>query len=279
MERALADAPGLDFTRDGTRSTGLTRPDLLNWPRRIEELTARLKPDLVVIMLGANDTMPVDTPEGGRVLFGDPAWGRAYTAKAQELLAICRHANPRVAVYWVGAPSMGDPTLAAGVRQINVALRAMCAASGCRFIDTQAVFSDEEDRFSRHARDAATGDIVAVRTADAVHVTEQGARLLAGVVLEALTTHENLPPSGGIGELLARAQDLKVVPESEQPPLRPAAEKPEMSGRCHTVRPGDTMASIAKRYGISEKDLAACNPAVDSHRLSIGQKLRLPRRK
>lgn len=284
LEKALAGAPGLDYTWDGTRSTGLTRPDLLNWPQHLAELTARLGPDLVVIMLGANDTMPVELPEGGRALFGDPAWGPAYAAKARELLAICRRANPRVAVYWVGVPSMGEPTLAEGVRRINAVLRAMCADAGCRFIDTHAAFSDDEDRFSRHARDAATGDTVAVRTGDAVHLTEQGARLLAGLVLETLTNREKLPATAGIGELLARAQDLKVVPDPEagqakSATAKPSAAKPSPSGRTHVVRQGDTMAGIARRHGIDEEDLKALNPDADSRRLSIGQKLRLPRRK
>lgn len=277
LERALAGVPGLDFTRDGTRSTGLTRPDLLNWPEHLRELVDKAAPDIVVIMIGANDVMPVQTPDGGHVYFEDPAWPKAYAAKARELVAICRQANPRVAIYWVGVPTMGEASLASGVQKVNAALRAMCPAAGCRYIDTQAPFSDPSDQFARHAKDAATGDIVSLRTSDAVHLTENGARLLAGTVLKTLVAQEHLPPAAGINELLARAQDLQAVADSDPPEPKPAPQ-PMPRGPVHTVRQGDTLALIAKRHRTTEEKLQALNPGVDSRRLSIGQKVRLPRR-
>ena len=106
MERVLSGAPGIDFTRDGTRSTGLTRPELLDWPAHLRELVAHMSPDIVVIMIGANDAMPVEGQDGARIYFDSPAWPEAYAAKAKQLIAICRQANPRVAVYWVGVPPM-----------------------------------------------------------------------------------------------------------------------------------------------------------------------------
>lgn len=192
-----------------------------------------------------------------------------------------RRANPGAVVYWVGVPAMGEPSLASGVRQVNAALSAMCAATpGCRFIDTQAAFSDPDGRFSRHARDAATGETLALRTADGVHLTEGGARLLAGVVLAAVADREKLPPSAGINELRLYARDVRPVadeapaaparePQAKAPPARPG-------DAVYSVRQGDTFHIIAKRLGIAPDDLAAVNPGVDSRRLSLGQSLRLP---
>ena len=154
LEHALAGAPGVDFTRDGTRSTGLTRPELLDWPARLRELTAKTTPDVAVIMLGANDAMPLTAADGSRTYFENPAWVEAYAAKARELVEICKQANPGAVIFWVGVPAMGEPSLGAGVKQINAALAAMCTATGCRFISTEADFSDPEGRFTRHARDA-----------------------------------------------------------------------------------------------------------------------------
>jgi len=279
LERALAGTPGLDYAWDGTKSTGLTRPELLNWPQHLRQLTDRQAPDIVVIMLGANDVMPVDNPGGGRIQFEDPAWAMAYAVKAQELTAICREANPRVAIYWVGVPSMGDPALASGVRKVNAALRAMCRTADCRFIDTHAAFSDTADHFSRHARDTATGDIVSIRTADGVHLTENGARLLAGLVLAPIAATEKLPVTAGMDELLARSRDLAVVPDPE-PSSQPSAVPHRIdSGRVHTIKSGETLASIAKQLHLPEQDILAVNPGVNPRRLAIGQKLRLPRKR
>jgi hypothetical protein len=276
MERVLSGAAGIDFARDGTRSTGLTRPELVDWPAHLRDLVARGAPDVVVIMLGANDAKPVEG-EGGRVYFDNPAWAEAYAAKARELLAICRQANPRVALYWVGVPSMGDATLAAETGQINAALAAMCADSpGCRFIGTKDAFSDPAGRFTRHARDAATGDILAIRTADGVHMTDAGAKLLAGVVLRTLADQEQLPPIAGVEELRAFARDLRPTPDEETAPRRETPSKIKTSGKTYEIRPGDSLLTVARRLGVDVKDLMAVNPGVDSRHLSLGQSLRIP---
>ncbi len=280
LERVLSGTPGIEFTRDGLRSTGLTRPELLDWPARLRELASRLAPDVVVVMLGANDTMPVSGPDGGRIYFDNPAWSGAYAAKARELVAICREANPEAVVYWVGIPAMGEPSLATGSRQVNAALSAMCGDTpGCRFIDTQAAFSDPEGKFSRHGRDAATGDTVVLRTADGVHLTDGGARLLAGVVLAALADRENLPQSAGQDELRLYARDVRPVADEAHPAGRDVQVGPspaKAGGPVYTVKKGDTVLSIAKRLGMDPEELMAANPGLDSRRLSLGQPIRLP---
>ncbi|WP_300161942.1 DUF459 domain-containing protein [Solidesulfovibrio sp.] len=281
LERALVGAPGLDFARDGTKSTGLTRPELLDWPARLRERVAREAPDIVVVMLGANDVMPVEGPDGTRIYFNNPAWAEAYAAKAREIVAICRAANPKAHVYWMGVPSMGEASLAAGIRQVNDALSGMCAATdGCRFVDAQAPFSDPEGRFSRHARDRATGETVLLRTPDGVHLTDAGAKLLAGVALAVVAEAEKLPPSAGVDELRAYARDVRPVAEAAPEPARePAAAKARPSGKIYAVKKGDTILSIARKLGVPAVDLAAVNPGADSTRLSLGQELRIPQKR
>ena len=61
------------------------------------------------------------------------------------------------------------------------------------------------------------------------------------------------------------AADEKIVAEEK----RIAAEKAAM--RYHTVKSGDTLGSIAKRYGKSLSTIQRLNPGVDSNKLRIGQ--------
>jgi len=56
---------------------------------------------------------------------------------------------------------------------------------------------------------------------------------------------------------------------------RLAAAMP-LSGRTHTVKSGDTPASIARKYGVKLDTLMAANPRVDARRLHIGQSLNVP---
>jgi membrane-bound lytic murein transglycosylase D len=48
------------------------------------------------------------------------------------------------------------------------------------------------------------------------------------------------------------------------------------SDRIHRVRRGDTLHSIARRYGVTEADLVAVNRLSSRHRIVVGQRLRLP---
>ena len=277
MERALSAAPGIDFVKDGTRSSGLTRPELVDWPAHLRELVSQGAPDVVVIMLGANDVMPVEGPDGSRVYFDSPDWPSAYAAKTRELVNICHKANPRVVIYWVGVPPMGEASLAQGVVQVNAALSAMCGDTpGCRFIAVKSAFADPAGRFTRHARDVATGETLPIRTADGVHVTESGAKLLAGVVLRTLADQEKLPTIAGVDELRTFARDITPVADVEAPPKRETPHKIKLSGKTYTVKKGDTFLGIARHLGVRAEDLAAANPDADPKLLSLGQSLRLP---
>ena len=47
-------------------------------------------------------------------------------------------------------------------------------------------------------------------------------------------------------------------------------------GRVHTVKPGESVASIASKYGISPEDLAAANQLPDVNMIHVGQELVIP---
>jgi LysM repeat protein len=47
-------------------------------------------------------------------------------------------------------------------------------------------------------------------------------------------------------------------------------------GTEHTVMKGDSFFTLAKKYNVSTKAIASVNPGVDSTKLKIGQKLKIP---
>jgi LysM repeat protein len=59
------------------------------------------------------------------------------------------------------------------------------------------------------------------------------------------------------------------------PPKAETRDVPPARRAVHTVRPGETMAVLARRYGVSVKDLRAANPGLGSG-VRSGQKINIP---
>ena len=66
------------------------------------------------------------------------------------------------------------------------------------------------------------------------------------------------------------------------PPAVPSVPPPVVGDgtvREHTIASGDTFGSLAKKYGVTSKGIQDANPGVDSRRLKIGQKIKIPPQK
>jgi LysM repeat protein len=62
-------------------------------------------------------------------------------------------------------------------------------------------------------------------------------------------------------------------PATQSPPANPANTNKVI---VYTVKKGDTMGSIANKYGVNYKTLAAYNKITNVNALAIGQKLKIP---
>ncbi len=71
--------------------------------------------------------------------------------------------------------------------------------------------------------------------------------------------------------------DLPPPPPLQQGQPAPSAEPTTIAASSYTTAPGDTIGAIARKNGISPQELLAANPDIDPRRLSVGQKLNLPK--
>ena len=67
-----------------------------------------------------------------------------------------------------------------------------------------------------------------------------------------------------------------VAATSSQPSTPPSSSPASAFARTHTVKAGETLAQIARKYGIKLDALLAANPRLDPRRLQVGQTLSLP---
>lgn len=182
LERRLAKTPGLAFARLGKVSSGLARPDFFDWERNMDEVAKKTIPDVVVIMIGANDNKSLRLPSGQGVAFGSRAWSDEYRRRAARLVEIARASNPAARIVWVGAPVMGVAELAHDMPAVNRALaEEMRRIPGCRFVDVWPVLAGPDGGYAEFL---ASG--TRLRAKDGVHLAPAGAALLADACLTAL---------------------------------------------------------------------------------------------
>jgi nucleoid-associated protein YgaU len=105
------------------------------------------------------------------------------------------------------------------------------------------------------------------------------ARFLAPVALLAFCVALYLVVSGPTGHSADRgAQGSEARPAGErQAGERTRRTRTSRGTRRYTVRPGDTLSTIAERFGVTTAEIEDLNPALDPQLLSPGQRLRVRR--
>jgi hypothetical protein len=176
----------LAFQRRGKVSSGLARPEFFDWEQNLEELVSNHGPDIVVIMIGANDNKPLNR-DNRSIAFGTTAWRREYTARLQRLYDICGRGNSQMRLFWVGAPIMADPLLTHELKTINRIIESWCRTQpACKYVGTWSTLTDRGGQFTQYVPDDKTGEPVMIRTKDGVHLAPHGSRLLAKVTIDAI---------------------------------------------------------------------------------------------
>jgi len=179
----LARTGVVDAVLDGHIDTGLTRPDYFDWQSELGDDLARDVPQVVVVLLGAND--PQDFVVGGHdIPYGSPAWLAEYGQRVAQFMQRATATGARV--LWIGLPPMADPGRNAAMQQLNAIYQAQAAGHpGVTFFPSWPVLSDPQGGFAAYLPDA-SGSEVQVRTGDGTHLTPAGADRLAVAVIGAM---------------------------------------------------------------------------------------------
>ena len=182
---------------DGRIDTGLSRPDYFNWPAELQIDLANQQPNLVVVMIGANDPQGLVTPNGS-LQYGQAGWDAAYSARVASFIGEANAAGAHV--LWVGMPPMQDPALDAKLRHLNSLVEAQVVASkgGAAYLSSVPSLGDPQGNFAAFLPNAAGAEIN-IRTPDGIHLSPGGGARLAGAVAEAMQTQLHIQLVPGVG--------------------------------------------------------------------------------
>jgi len=158
---------------DSRVSSGLATASFFDWPEHATEQMAELEPEAAVFIIGTNDAN-FDAED-------DPVTYERLTMEMMHLLA----AGGRP-VYWVNAPVMREDDLEESVQEVNeIQRRAAARFDNVTYLDAHDLFDGDTGEYSSRLPDE-TGKLVTMRADDGVHLSTEGADLLARLVFTLL---------------------------------------------------------------------------------------------
>lgn len=175
----------LDPNVDYRISTGLSRPDVFDWPTHVLQVSQALGPHAVVLTFGANDDQSVQSPDGKIHRFGGDAWKAEYARRVGGLMdAVVAQGRE---VFWVGIPVVRDPARSARYELIDeiYAQQAALRPGKVFFVDTRLLFVDATGQYADYLPDG-SGQLIRMRAADGIHFERAGGNRIAAAVIDAI---------------------------------------------------------------------------------------------
>ena len=171
-------------TLDGKIDTGLSRPDYFNWPAELQADLAIRHPQLVVVMMGANDPQSM-VVNGSAVAYGTDAWNVAYSARAGTFMDIATNAGAHM--LWVGMPPMAGGQLDGQMNQVNGLVQAQAASrpAGVTFLNCRTILGNGQGNYTAYLTNGAGAEIN-IRTPDGIHLTPDGGEVLSQAVMNSM---------------------------------------------------------------------------------------------
>ncbi|WP_424362508.1 DUF459 domain-containing protein [Methylocystis parvus] len=217
LEETFADKPEIGVLRKGKESSGLVRDDFFDWPKSAKEIAdGPQKIDVAVMMIGSNDRQPLRVGAQSEDPLS-PRWRELYAARVDAVLAAFH--EKKIPVVWVGLPIMKNESYSADMAKLNDIFRERVEKAGDIYVDLWEDLADEKGQFSAFGPDV-NGQIVKLRTADGVHLTDAGALSVAHFVANEIKKlyegHHPAPPH-------EQAPSAAAPPASGQPPTQATA--------------------------------------------------------
>jgi hypothetical protein len=171
---------------DGQVATGLSRPEVFNWPAYLASVVASSAPDAMVLTIGSNDDQTM-TGVGGVGPFGSPEWQAEYRRRVGGLMDAVTGTGD-VTLFWVGIPQMRNVTrYETRYKLINEIFKSEAELRPGKvfFVETAALLAGPDGGYADF-KIRFDGTVIRLRAGDGIHFERAGADLIAGAVLAAM---------------------------------------------------------------------------------------------
>lgn len=199
LRRAVVSYKDIVLIDEGKVSSGLANPRYYNWEKALTKFIDKYNPNIVVVMMGANDAKYIKLNEKPRPPDAkNKSWPQVFSDRVERFLNILNEKG--ILNYWVGLPVMGDPTYAKQARAMNDIIIAECGKfASSRYLDTWPVLTDENGEYASFLRDE-DGRKHKVRANDKIHFSVHGGDFLARHFFKSIAKDVALSPKKDAAE-------------------------------------------------------------------------------
>ena len=170
---------GIDLIRRSKGSTGLSNSWFYDWPVELKPMLSRYKPNLVIMMLGANDRQNMKVP-GDTLSFGTTKWKTAYRANIDKVTTMVTAAGSYL--LWVGLPVMEPHSYGEGMALLNQIYADQAPrTAGVSFLNVWDYLADGSGNYRGQVR--ISQGVITIRSGDGIHFSTSGTRVLASYVI------------------------------------------------------------------------------------------------
>lgn len=196
LRRSVAELVGVNLIEEGKVSSGLANPKYYDWGKALRVFVEKYNPDLVVIMMGANDAKYINPDEKPRPPgSSNKSWADVFAMRIEQFLSVLD--SKKIRNYWIGLPIMGDAGYARQALVMNAIIKTECNRfPESRFLDTWTLLSDEKGNYSTFLPND-KGVKIKIRANDKVHFTVAGGDILARSLLSVLAKDLGLTSKTG----------------------------------------------------------------------------------
>src|SRR5262245_31769296 len=120
LATALA-GQGVKVTRESHLGTGISKTFLVDWGQLSTRQVKRVKPDAVVVFIGANEGFPMKGAGGKEVNCCGADWAALYANRARRMVDTYRQGG-KARVYWITVPTPRAKNRQAVGRVVNAAI-------------------------------------------------------------------------------------------------------------------------------------------------------------
>ena len=171
------DAAGWNAQSTTHIGTGLARLDLYDWMAQSASAVASAKPEVAVVMMGANDNQPMRT--GTQIVRRDtPEWDKEYASRVDHLISNLLTGGVKHVV-WVELPAMREDRLDADCRGINAVARQVVTQRGQTWFETRLMLGKPPDGAYSAYIIQPNGMPLHIRADDGIHLNRKGAEWMA----------------------------------------------------------------------------------------------------